>query len=202
MSTFRVFAIMVFFGISSGSALGQCSALKADASTSDLTRFLRQTNSLATSERNTQCVEFALDQLNFKRAPEAVDVLIDYLDFERPLTQAEKEGFSFHGGPRNIGGRYPACGALMTIGKPAIPALLSAIKAGKLPMVRRNAAYTIMQIFRTDPVRGIETLKRETAKSEGGTPKSNLDEAAKTAVQWCDETQRGQCEAAANGASK
>jgi hypothetical protein len=196
-----ILGLMLFSLTVSQSVAAECTALKPDTPGSDLVDFLRHSLDTPLSVRSTECIEFALEQLNFKRSSDTVPVIVNYLDFERPLTPAEKEGFSFHGGPRNIAGRYPATGALMMAGKAAVPALVSAIKTDSSSMVRRNATYTIMQIFRTEPAKGIELLKQE-ALTSSAQASANLKGAAAIAVQWCNEKQRVQCEYVAHGENR
>jgi hypothetical protein len=64
--------------------------------------------------------------------------LIGLLDFERSI---EHDDF------KTNGGKYPAIGALMTIGKSTVPFLIKAIKEDESALVRTNAADTLGAIY-------------------------------------------------------
>jgi hypothetical protein len=201
---FRICTAVLILTLSAVSAKfsdAQCSTLSASSTTDELAGLLRSSRDVPEDQRDRECINFALQQLSYRRAPEAAPILVDYLDFQRPLTEAEEAGAAFHGGGRrSIAGMYPATGALMQAGQVAVPALLSAITTHDSPLIRRNATFTIMQIYRTQPVEAIQRMKAEEAKLARGTGQASLKDAIRNAVQWCEDNLRAKCESAAAGA--
>lgn len=63
-----------------------------------------------------------------------IEDLIKLLDFERSTK---------HDDFKTQGGKYPATGALVNIGKSTIPYLIGAIKDSESELVQRNAAYAL-----------------------------------------------------------
>jgi len=182
-------------------ALAQCPVLTTNSPADELTAFLRSSKELPAERQDRDCIQFALEQLGSKHSLDAIPVLVDYLDFERPLTEAEREGFSFHGSRKYIGGTYIASSSLFTFGKVAVPALVSAIKTRESPLIRRNATYTIMQVFRAEPFKGIELLEQEALASPPPVA-ANLRAAVLFALKWCDERNRRRCEAATHAETR
>jgi hypothetical protein len=175
-------------------ASAECTGLNERSSTQELLAFLRTSKDLPRERQDGECLTFAIRHLEYKPSPEAEDLLIDYLDFERPLTQAEKNGFMIHG-PITESNTYPAIGTLFTFGKSAVPALLSSIEASTSETFRRTATHTLMLISRDQPPMGIEYLNQRATDAEPSKA-ARLREAARIAVQWCGEKYKKQCEAA------
>ena len=182
-------------------AVAQCTALSTDSSADDLIAFLRSLKGRPAETQNRECIQFALEHLEHKPSPDAIAILIDYVDWERPVTKAEQEGFSYQGSRKFIAGTYVASSTLFSFGKVAIPALVSAIKTSESPLIRRNATYTTMMIFRAEPVKGIELLRQE-AQASSFPAAANLRAAALSALEWCYGKNRPQCEAAAHGETR
>jgi hypothetical protein len=89
------------------------------------------------TEVDPACVDRAFATLSHDKS--AAEALIGLLDFERSV---ERDSF------KTRGGQYPAIGALMTIGSPAIPFLIKAIKDNDSELVRNNAAEALAGIHR------------------------------------------------------
>lgn len=180
-------------------AEGQCRFLKTDSSSNNMTAFLRNSLDLSPEQRDAACIEFAIRHLEYRYSEESAELLVRYLDFKRPLSQAEINGFMIKG-PMTEANLYPAIGTLFTFGKLAVPNLLSAISHPLSEVTTRNATHTIMAIFRREPVRGVELLEKQGSMSP---PESaaRFKNAAQVAVQWCSQRYRTQCEAAARSES-
>lgn len=146
--------------ILSTTAAGQCAALNEHTSKADALAFLRASLNLSLQQRDPECISIALQDLKHSPSFEATSLLVKYLDFERPLSEAEQKGFMIHG-PITQSTTYPAIGTLMTFGKEAIPELLATVETSASATIEKNATHTIMLIFRNEPANGIEALKQE-----------------------------------------
>ena len=198
MHIHRVLSLVIIMTIATSNlAIAECAALSAGSSAEGLIGFLRASKKLQAGRQDQECIQFALEHLAYKPSPDATAVLVDYLGFERPLSDAERDGFMFHGPRSNIAGYYAASSTLFTFGRSAIPALVSAIETRESSVVRHNATYTVMQIFRRQPVDGIQTLKQELAKLPLGKAATNVKNAIQEAIRWCDEGHQKECESAA-----
>jgi hypothetical protein len=83
------------------------------------------------------------------------EALVGLLDFESGESETRTS-------------RYQAIGALTTMGKPAIPYLIEAIKQNGTEVVRTNAAHALGLIIRTCQREVIASLESEAAKPETG----------------------------------
>ena len=191
MLRFLGICVLLVTGILTKTALGRCNLINESASPEDLASFLRSSLDLSDTQRDGACIEFALRHLEYKPAARNGELLVRYLDFKRPLSPAEREGFMLHG-PMTESNLYPAIGTLSTFATAAVPALLSAIADPTSDLTARNATHALMEVFRAKPTEGIEVLKRQAAVSPVG-PALKLTKAAQAAVQWCYK-QRSECE--------
>jgi hypothetical protein len=57
--------------------------------------FLKQQQKLQVSDWDLECTTQVIRSMEYKNVPGSADVLIEYLDFRRPETDAEKHGFFF-----------------------------------------------------------------------------------------------------------
>jgi hypothetical protein len=113
---------------------------------------------------NKECVTIAIHRLNGKHFEPAVPILIRLLDFHRPLTKLEKDGFVI--GLQGLDDMYPAVEALIETGRQCLPHILEAIKSNSTSVTaRKNAVEVWMYFFRDDAPNGIAQLKREADKS-------------------------------------
>jgi len=103
-----------------------------------------------------ECVDRAFSTLAKDKS--SVEVLIGLLDFERSM---EKD-HSLKG----VSSKYPAVGALVSIGRPAVPRLLKAIKEASSEIVRTNAATALEGMYRICEKQLIDKLESEGAKPE------------------------------------
>lgn len=186
-------SVLFVFGIV-GNFLGQCRSNPQPVSQEQLLSVLRNSIKTPPQGRDGACITFAIRQLENKYSEEATSLLVDYLDFERPLEDLEKAGFVFHG-PPSIENSYPATDTLMSYGMPAVPAVLSAIANTSSTLIQQNATFTLMQIFRDEPQNGIKILREKSL--EGSTTQSErLRAAAEEAIRWCGRSHLDACEAA------
>jgi hypothetical protein len=190
-----MFSIILLMLAMFSESFGQCSALKnGHSSIEQLLSFLRESKQILSRPKEADCVTFVIKLLEYESSPDAIELMVKYLDFERPLSDAEKAGFMIQG-PFTIGNKYPATGTLMTFGKAALPALFLAIENGPSDVVQRNATYTIMQIFRDHPDEGIEAIKKQATIAPP--PKAEkLRTAAQEALEWCGKAFIKDCQAA------
>lgn len=191
------FVLVFFLAGVPGASLGQCGPDPQSMSQEQLLSILRDGIDTPPQERDGACLTFVIRQLENQYSAEATGLLIKYLDFERPLQDAEKAGFIIHG-PPTIDNRYPAASALVSFGKRAVPALLAAIANPSSNLVQRNAIYTFMQIFRDEPQTGIKVL-REKSLEGSSTQSDRLRDAAQEAQQWCGRSHLDACKSAENG---
>jgi hypothetical protein len=153
------------------------------------------------TEANAVCVTFSIQKLGELKAEKAATVLTRYLDQKRPLTADEKETERLHISMA-LKEFYPAVEALVEIGKPAIPALLSAIASDTSSVdARYNAVRTEMLIFRDKPVDGIRALKAAADNAANPADAERINGALQSALKWCGSTHREECSAVAKGAS-
>jgi hypothetical protein len=165
-----------------------------------LTSFLSSSLKVAPEQRDTACIEFALRHLEYKPSEETAKLVVRYLDFERPLSEAECQGFMVHG-PMTDTNLHPAIGTLMTFGQTATPTLLSVIGDSPSETTVRNAIRTLMAIFRGEPVKGVELLE-EQSRAQRDESSENFRTAAEKAVQWCGKQYRQQCESVVRAHSR
>lgn len=195
---FRSWTISIFLVIVlPATAKSNCGVLDGQSPPTELISFLRVSQALLPAQQDRVCITFAIQHLESKPSPEAIAVLIDYLDFERPLSESEQKGCMLHGPPTLPSSNYPAPGSLFSFGKAAVPALLSVIETSRSGTRRRNAIFAIMQVFRDEPMNGIEVIKQRTTELEPSNA-ANLRSAAREAVQWCGDHYQQRCRAAAS----
>lgn len=105
------------------------------------------------SKLATKCIVTAIEYVGAKRYTQAIDVLVHYLDYHEPDQDPQKY---VKGG---IPALYPAVDALYSVGKPAVPELITVISdANSTELVRQNAAYAVFLICGVHPPVGIEVL--------------------------------------------
>jgi hypothetical protein len=155
------------------------------------------------SDTNPRCIQRAIDDLGGLSTREYIDVLVEYLDFERPGCKEKKEldwgCVAF--------GKYSAAGQLAEIGKPSLPGLLGVINRDNSSRVVRSVAIqTVMEIFRDNrnaEADGIRFLLNEAAHSANAEQSARLRQAASDALPFCyGKKAREQCEAVLNSQAK
>jgi len=112
-------------------------------------------NKLHSTDADPSCVDTAFATLSHDK--DSTEALIGLLDFERSTK---------HDDFISYGSRYPATGALMTIGAPAVPHLIKAIKKADSQLVRINAAHALGAIHRVCADVAIDLLEKEAKKTE------------------------------------
>lgn len=173
---------------------GEC-VLKQSSPPQDMISFLEASIDVPPEKRDAACIEFAIRHLEYRSSEDNAKLLIRYLDFTRPLSPAEKEGFTIHG-PMTEANMHPAIGVLATFGKTAVPPLLSVIADPPSEPVARNAIHALMGVFRRRPTEAIGLLRSQASVSPPSQA-ANLRDAAQTALQWCRKQYGQQCESAA-----
>ena len=192
----RISVVVFMVGAVVGSP-GQCGSYPQPMSQEQVLSVLRDSTKTAPQERDGACITFAIGQLENKYSDEATVLLVDHLDFARPLEDAEKAGFVTHGAP-TIGNRYPATAVLMSFGQQAVPAVLAAIANNSSTLVQQNATYTLVQIFRDQPEKAIDLLKAKSMEAGSPMQSERLRTAAREALRWCGRSHLEACRLAEN----
>ena len=167
-----------------------------NASSTELVSLL---SSAVPDQNNKDCMSWAIAKLGNQRYEAAVPVLIRLLDFKRPLTKSETQGVYLH--PQTVWELYPAARALDAIGKTALPALVTAIKAESTSDIARvNAVAVLMGMHKYEKEKGVALLKQEETTATDDATKRRLQWAVGNAVQnWCGSPpEDAGCRAAAN----
>jgi hypothetical protein len=112
-----------------------------------------QDNKAHGTDADPACVSTAFATLSHDKS--AAEPLVELLDFER---STKNDDFKTHGK------RYPAIGALIIIGQPAVPYLLKAITESSGELVRVNAAHTLGAIYAPCIRSLIASLEKQAAK--------------------------------------
>lgn len=123
----------------------------------------------------------AIKRLGEMRAQDAIGDLISLLGFRQifPWESGEIQSIQeIH--PITTSGRYPATGALMQIGKPALQALTDALAQKKTGTLEsENALFVAQQIFIDDPQEGVSYLTEAAAKFSDAQSRDRLLNAAR-----------------------
>jgi hypothetical protein len=173
------------------------SASEASASCQQITNgkpagaieYLRAQKQLAPDERDGACVTMAIRHLEHQASSDAVQVLLDFLDFKQPSSQMDSLRAN------NDPGRfYPAISTLMTLGQAGIKGLLDLIKNSDSTLIKRNATLVLVGIFRESPPSAVRLLKQESNKTTGSASDALLA-AARYASQSCSSRFKSDCAA-------
>jgi hypothetical protein len=74
---------------------------------------------------------------------------------------------------------YPAAGALVSIGKPSVPALTEVIEKEEMgSLASKNAIYAVRLIFRDAPAEGVEQLREAATKAASSQASQQLFQAS------------------------
>ena len=170
----------------------ECEQLK-DAASDQLLSYLAD---LKPDETNAQCITFAIGKLGDQRYEPAVPVIMKFLDFRRPVSVREKQGLYVH--IQSTDEVYPAARYLEEMGDKAVHAVLDAIKANSTsPIARKNAVFVWMEIYKSEPPRGVSLLREELDKSDEARTKQNLKWALSEALTLCNPPDKAECDTAA-----
>lgn len=153
---------------------------KLDNKAKELLEALKDKNLLSGNpEKLAQIIEI----IGQRRIAAAIPDLIDYLNFRR-IHSWEGSKTLLHPLPEE--GDYPAIGALFSIGKPALPALVKVIEEKELDSIEsKNAIKTIQLIFREDLSEGVKYLENAMVESTMQDSKQKLQYAVeKTKTEW------------------
>jgi hypothetical protein len=183
-------SVVLYLCITPLAGLGQtCERLSGATSVdsiADSVDYLRAERQLPLPKQNSACITIAIRQLEHHPSADAIEVLIQFLDFKRPTTDMD----SYR--PSNDPARfYPASSTLITLGEDSVGPLIGAIKNSKSP-ITDNAIYTLMGIRRETAPSVVRLLAEEAAKSSG-TEAQNLRGAAQSAAQLCGRRFRQMC---------
>lgn len=177
---------------------GQCAQLNDSTPSEQLISYLRQAQGSQLSGHDGECVVFAIEHLRNKPSTEATTLLIGFLAFRRPLSEAEQQGFFTHA--PTTARLFPATSTLASFGPVTIPQLLAAIKNSPSATVQQNAVFTLLHIFPGHHDKAVTLLRDESIVS---TPPQaeRLHRAIRLAINLCG-SQKASCEAAANGKTR
>lgn len=151
-----------------------------------LIRFLRTAKALDSAQL---CVVNAIKQLQYAHSQKAIDVLVQYLDFQRDAGRSEVVVTGSNSEA------YPAVDSLFVIGKSALPSLVLVVgDDGFTRTAQENAVRTIMIIHRDHPTEGISLLMTEAHRSQDARRKALFSQAAMFALRWCQGKDQNECE--------
>jgi hypothetical protein len=123
----------------------------------------------------------AIKRLGELRAQDAIGDLISLLAFRQifPWESGEIDSIQeIH--PITTSGRYPATGALMQIGKPALQALTDALAQKQTGTLEsENALFVVEYIFLDDPQEGVSYLTEAATKFSDAQSRGRLLNAAR-----------------------
>jgi hypothetical protein len=145
------------------------------SSPTDSIKFLEREQGL----RQSHCIAKVIKNLGRIRDPNAVRILISYLDFLDPETLPRMDH------PVTVRPDYPAIDALFQIGKPASNELLSAVQYSTSSTIRQNAAKTFTFVYRDDLTGGIVLAKTEELNAKSADARQRLDELARMLMDDC-----------------
>jgi hypothetical protein len=123
----------------------------------------------------------AIIKLGDMRSVAAIDDLVKLLNFKRTFPQ-DKDVDVTESHPISLTGRYPAGGALLQIGKPALAALVKVIESHKCSDVESQvASETIIGILRDNYAEAAKFLREIAAKSAFAETKQCFNKTAQKA---------------------
>jgi hypothetical protein len=173
-------------------AAQECALLKT-ASIETVTGYLQHAGD---DPAEVPCIKAAFGRIAGIPSEQAIEILIGYLAYKRPLNEAERHGFFMHGTTPDV--LYPAVYELYVIGARAEPALVDYVATnwGSAGPGAKNALYAMLLIHHGDVVPVIRTLLQGTVSSKAEEARDHLQAAARDAIKWCDEGSRPACEKA------
>ena len=188
----KLIVLTFVFLVPTFATAGSCDSL-VSASIRQAMEYIDHAND---TEDAANCVKIAFHQIAQAPTEQAVSALVKYLAYKRPLTGSERSGFFMHGKtPETI---YPAVQELYQIGDPAVPNLIAFI--GKQTVSKdtatQNALYTLVLIHHGDGVGVIQRLHAASISSSDTATRDRLQDAARSAMKWCDKRWKSKCEEA------
>lgn len=151
-------------------------------------------NQVTRDDQSRECIYFALRGLGSLRWESAVETLVKFLDFRRPLNAGEKAGESQLEDP------YPAVAALTSLRQRALPAVLMVMQSDSASeLAKHNAVVVWMHVYwgvLGDSSKAVAMLAREVEKAPTETTKQRLREAVVDAVKYCPPEDKAKCQAA------
>ena len=143
------------------------------------------------TRQEPKCIQMAIYGIRGTKSPQAIEVLVKYLDFRRPSTP-EEQFIRRH--LITVAETYPAVDALYGMGNRAIPRIVSFISAGPPNDISRtNALVAMMQIYRGREPEAILRLKSEAAKTTDSSRQEQLNKAAAQTVDLCSSNNKDSC---------
>lgn len=158
--------------------------IQASSSTDEVNNLIIILKDKSLKEKSPQMLVDAIKRLGSIKSTKAIPELLEYLDFEVPLESKESYSQPSDGVEINpsipVSGRYPAVGALIQIGKVALPKLTEAIENEEITSTKsQNAVYSIQQIFRDDLLNAIKYLENAGVNSTSQNGKQRLSSTVK-----------------------
>lgn len=139
------------------------------------------------------CVQLAFHQIASSGTDRAIQTLVQFLSYRRPLSESERKGIFLHGkGPSVL---FPAVHELFSLGDSAEPGLVGFIARGKEAqgIALENALYTLLLIHHGNALDVIQKLHSESTSSTNAEERERLQSAAKDTMKWCDERWKDKC---------
>jgi hypothetical protein len=120
-------------------------------------------------ERSQQEVVKAINKLGELRSREAIDDLVSLLSFKQTFMleeEAKSKGIIERIHVITPDTRYPAIGALICIGKPALSSLINVVQSQEEGTLEsENAIYSITEIFRADFLEGVDYMRQAASQA-------------------------------------
>lgn len=142
------------------------------------------------------CVALAFKAIASAPSAQSVPLLITYLQFKRPLNDAERHGIFMHG--NDSAAMYPAVQALFETGPAAQPALVHLVgtQYDETSLARSNALYTLLLIHHGNALEVVKLLMTASHTTNANATAANLRSAAKSfSNKWCSGSFQKKCEA-------
>ncbi|HWG58764.1 MAG TPA: hypothetical protein VN661_06930 [Candidatus Acidoferrales bacterium] len=166
-----------------------CPALTAK-SASDLTAFLKKTTPDAGLDptQNNWCITYAVAAVAADHFEPAIPAVVKFVGFSWPPLPGERTGTWDH--LPALFQNLPAVTALRWFGKPALPEILKALKAGSMSsFAQQAAAYAWFGIYNDhedNVLQGFVVLSREAAKATDDSVRERLQNAIQQGLGlWC-----------------
>jgi hypothetical protein len=181
---FRCLCIVSLFALCGAATSQVC--LPDDTSDDVVITFLRTARARNASD---SCIVNAIKRLQYVRSQKAIYILVQYLDFHPYAGMDEVVVTGSNSEP------YPAVSSLFAIGKVALPTLIRVVgRGGSTKTAQDNAIRTIMMIHRDHPAEGVSLLIIEARGSEDAGRKASFNQAAISALRWCQGKDQKECE--------
>jgi hypothetical protein len=194
MKILLIVTAVTLCSLRSFSSAQQCQTLQSHSS-EDAIAYLQAQQTIAP---NIICVRAAFKVISLLPSEQAIPILLQYIDYKRPLTDIEKKGVSFTRDPGNL---YPAVQILFDLGRDIVePSLITFLgqESSNDPQRFENAVYLLRALRQGNVLAAMGDLKARRVLTTNVAVNSRLRSAAQALNKWCDPSWKDKCEAASN----